>query len=258
MEMSKLQIVYEPRGAAREYAELACNLYTSCIHGCRYCYVPGCVRKTRENFAAAGDPVKDCLNKFRHDAALLACDQREIMFSFTSDPYQSPESAELMERVYQIAAANDLKLSVLTKAGYCAVQHFHYFKRHGWKFGSTICFADEQNREFWEPGAPSIFSRIEAVKQAHAMGIYTWVSIEPVIYPRCAFEVIEALRGHVDLWKIGKINHDKELERKYDWVVFREKLKEVLAGENYYLKKSLTDLTDGTDTTDTTDGGNKS
>ncbi|MEI8244603.1 MAG: radical SAM protein [Lentisphaerota bacterium] len=242
---NKLQIVYEPKGAAKEYADLACNLYTSCIHGCRYCYVPGCVRKSREEFSFELSIVKDCVKKFEHDAKILAGDSREILFSFTSDHYQTFDSAALMERIYMIAEENNLRVSVLTKAGFRAVPHFKYFKRNGWKLGSTICFADEHNREFWEPGAPSIFSRIEAVKQAHAMGIYTWVSIEPVIYPRCAFEVIEELRGHVDLWKIGKINHMPELERKFKWVEFREYLKEVLAGENYYIKKSLTELYHG-------------
>ena len=36
-----MNAIYEPKGAAREYAELACNLYTGCNHGCLYCYAPG-------------------------------------------------------------------------------------------------------------------------------------------------------------------------------------------------------------------------
>ena len=31
-----MSIIYEPRGKAREYSELAVNLYTGCSHGCRY------------------------------------------------------------------------------------------------------------------------------------------------------------------------------------------------------------------------------
>lgn len=30
--------IYEPRGAAREYAELALNVYEGCTHQCAYCY----------------------------------------------------------------------------------------------------------------------------------------------------------------------------------------------------------------------------
>lgn len=35
-----MRIIYEPKGRAREYANLAANLYSGCIHGCVYCYVP--------------------------------------------------------------------------------------------------------------------------------------------------------------------------------------------------------------------------
>lgn len=39
-----MNVVYEPRGRAREYSELAYNLYRGCTHGCRYCYAPACMR----------------------------------------------------------------------------------------------------------------------------------------------------------------------------------------------------------------------
>jgi len=240
---NKLKIVYEPQGKAKEYADLACNLYTTCAHACQYCYVPGAMRKTRKAFYTESVQVKDCIAKFEHDAKILAWDDREIMFSFTSDPYQHEESLLLMEQIYDIAEKNKLRLNILTKAGYKAMKrHSVFFQYNGWKFGSTICFMDETLRQVWEPGAPSIESRIEAVKEAHRLGIYTWVSIEPVIKPQEVWDVIAALKGHVRFWKIGKINHMPELEKKFEWVAFREHLKEVLRGESYYIKKSLTEL----------------
>ena len=39
--MEKLSIIYEPKGAAREYAELALNPYRGCTHRCIYCYNNG-------------------------------------------------------------------------------------------------------------------------------------------------------------------------------------------------------------------------
>src|SRR3972149_6634508 len=43
-------VIYEPTGKAREYAELAVNLYSGCGHSCGYCYAPACLKKTRADF----------------------------------------------------------------------------------------------------------------------------------------------------------------------------------------------------------------
>lgn len=45
-----MKVVYEPKGRAKEYADLAFNTYLSCPHGCRYCYAPSAMHKTRECF----------------------------------------------------------------------------------------------------------------------------------------------------------------------------------------------------------------
>lgn len=31
-----MDIIYEPKGKAREYADLACDIYNGCTHGCKY------------------------------------------------------------------------------------------------------------------------------------------------------------------------------------------------------------------------------
>ena len=68
--------------------------------------------------------------------------------------------------------------------------------------------------------------------------------MEPVIEPSEAIKVIEELHPIVDHWKVGKINHWPEIEKKHDWLAFREAVKELLEGigADYYLKKSLRDL----------------
>ena len=74
------------------------------------------------------------------------------------------------------------------------------------------------------------------------MGIYTWVSMEPVIYPDEAIEFFRYVQNAriVDLWKVGKLNyhpHSKEV----DWAKFREDFKQVAdrMGANYIIKKDL-------------------
>jgi len=70
-----MNIIYEPKGRAREYAELAANLYSGCAHGCEYCYAPGALRVNRTDFRLCVKPRKDCLQQLEKDAAKLAPDE---------------------------------------------------------------------------------------------------------------------------------------------------------------------------------------
>jgi hypothetical protein len=128
---------------------------------------------------------------------------------------------------------------VLTKGGRRSTQDFDILSRNRWKYGTTIIFQSEILREQWEPGAPPIAERVEALRQAHAMGIFTWVSVEPVVDPDEAIKVIEVLRGTVDFWKIGKLNHDREHEAAIDWHRFLLDVEAALAGHQYLIKKDL-------------------
>ena len=82
------------------------------------------------------------------------------------------------------------------------------------------------------------------MKKAHARGIPTWISVEPVIKPDQALQLIQNLHSIVDHWKIGKINYNKGIEKRVNWLKFRKKVRELLdsIGADYYLKKSLTEL----------------
>lgn len=122
-----MNVIYEPKGRAREYAPLACNLYMGCTHGCKYCYAPACMYKK-----------------------------------------------------------------------------------------TTPC-------------------------KAYEMGIYTWVSMEPMIIPQEALEVIRQAHDYVDFWKVGKLNHNKEVERSIDWAKFRDDATALLEsfGSEYYIKEDL-------------------
>jgi DNA repair photolyase len=98
---------------------------------------------------------------------------------------------------------------------------------------------DENLREEWEPGTAPIAERIAAVREAHRQGIFTWVSIEPVVDPAESLAVMRELQSEVDLWKVGKLNHDKQREAAIDWKKFLYDTEELLAGKNFIIKKDL-------------------
>ena len=80
-----MPIIYEPRGKAWEYSDLAVNLYTGCSHACRYCYCPAILRKTIDAWAFDPQPRKGILRDLERDAKKLRGDPREILLSFISE-----------------------------------------------------------------------------------------------------------------------------------------------------------------------------
>lgn len=233
-----MSIIYEPTGKALEYSPLAINLYNGCSHGCKYCYVPSIRRKTLKEWSASPTPRVDILRQLDKEAAKMAGDKREIMFSFMSDPYHSKESAALTREALLICEKHNLNCHVLTKGGMLAANDFDILQRNKWKFGSTIIFKSEILREDWEPNAATIADRFKAVRLAHEMGIFTWVSMEPVVNAAAALAVIRELRDTVDFWKVGKLNHHK-IDYVIDWAKFLVDAERELIGKKFYIKKDL-------------------
>ena len=234
-----MSIIYEPRGKAREYSELAVNLYKGCSHACRYCYCPAILRKTVEAWAFDPQPRQNVLRELEHDAKRLQGDTREILLSFMSDPYHCDDAARLTREALLLLERYNLRVQVLTKGGLRSMRDFDILARNHWKYGATIIFQDERLREQWEPGAAPIAERIEALRTAHAAGIFTWISVEPVVNTAEALKVVAALRDDVDLWKVGKLNHDRTRESAIDWRRFLADIEAALEGRQYMIKEDL-------------------
>jgi DNA repair photolyase len=236
-----MPVIYEPSGKAREYSELALNLYSGCAHKCKYCYCPAIRRMSLEEWAAHPKARTDILKQVAREARKMSGCEKEVLLSFMSDPYQDEEAAFLTREALLILERNGFrKVQILTKAGFRAVKDFDIIQRNPeWKFGSTIIMRDDALREEWEPGAPSIESRYDAVKIACSRGIFTWVSVEPVVDPAEALKVIKDLLPYVAFWKVGKLNHDKPTEDAIDWTAFLAEVRTALCGRPHMIKKDL-------------------
>jgi DNA repair photolyase len=240
--MSKrLQVIYEPKGPAREYAPLAVNLALTCPHGCRYCYAPATLRTTAAAFHVATWPRDGVLEKLRHDAELLkarGCTD-EILLCFLCDPY-APGLERTTTAALHILAAAGLNATVLTKGGMRARHDFPIMQDAGFRFGTSLSWATDTDRAKWEPFAASVQSRIDALTWAHNAGIKTWLSMEPVIDPAQACALVPLLADVVDEWKIGKWNH-AAAAAAIDWQAFRRDIVRELesVGANDYLKRDL-------------------
>jgi len=237
-------IVYEPRGRAKEYSELAANLYSGCDHACSYCYAPLATRKKRDTFCLS-KPREGVLNKFLADAKELEQrnEKRPILLSFTTDPYQLLDvKYQLTREAIKILHNHNLCVSILTKGGKRSERDFDLLSknRNLSEYGTTLVFIEETMRQKMEPGAAPVVERIEALKKAHKLGIKTYVSLEPVWFPEDALKFIDLTHDFVDLFKVGKLNYNPQ-QLNVNWTVFRkdviEKLKEY--DVDYYIKKDL-------------------
>ncbi|MBN1293474.1 MAG: radical SAM protein [Candidatus Latescibacteria bacterium] len=243
-----MEIIYQPKGRAREYAFKALNYYKGCQHRCLYCYCPLFLKQHKNKYFNAPNIKSNVIQRVQKDAQYLHLvhNDEEILISFIGDPYQPAEmELKLTRKVIEILIQNYLRFTILTKGGTRAERDFDLLANYSKsRFGTSLVFTDQNDADFWEPNAASINDRIQSIKTKHNMGIPTWISIEPVIKPDQALHLIINLQPFVDHWKIGKINYNKEIENRVNWIEFREEVKELLEslGADYYLKRSLTEL----------------
>lgn len=248
-------MIYEPRGRAREYAPLACNIYRGCGHACRYCYAPSAtVRESHEAFRTA-KPRKDFIRKLKRDAAKRQNrgNGGRVLLCFTCDAYQPlDEELALTRETIEILHDTGHHVEILTKGGERALRDIDLLGPHD-AFATTLTFPDtffgrEQSNK-WEPHAASPAERLEVLEAFHQAGVPTWVSFEPVLYPDGVLSLIAATHTIVDLYKVGKLNADhrlappeaKELEASIDWRRFGLDAIETLEalGKPYYIKHDL-------------------
>ncbi len=250
-----MDIIYEPKGPAKEYAPLAITCYMGCEHCCKYCYAPEQINKTREEYFSGPYPRENIVGRIKKDASKLSLARadlfrevpdKEILISFIGDPYQPAEKDMHITRdVIEILTQHNLPFTILTKGGTRAVRDFYLLGECSKvRFGTTLVFIEQREADCWEPKAPTIQNRIEAIQKANEINIPTWVSLEPVIDPEQTKKIIVELQSIVTHWEIGKINHNREIEKRVNWITFREEIKELCESlsVDYHLKEGLTKL----------------
>jgi DNA repair photolyase len=233
-------MIYETKGRAREYFELAANLYVGCAHGCRYCYAPDVLHMKPELFFNGGRPKPQVLERLKKSAEQFRGDPRPVLLSFISDAYQpAEESAGVTREAIQIIHAAGLKVAILTKGGFRATRDFDLLGPED-IFGTTLTFEDPELSKQWEPLAAPPQERFGSLVLAKRKGIKTFVSLEPVIVMSETFKCIDKTAPFVDQFKVGKLNY-MEAARTLDWNAFARAVIQKLDenGAKYYIKRDL-------------------
>jgi len=244
--MTKSRAIYEPRGKAKEYAELAANLFETCYHGCIYCFAPHVLNKKPEEFFAPAEPKKGIITRIMADAKMLkaANEKREILLCFTCDPYQSSSKVckETTRAAISVLFNSNLNVTILTKGGGRTLEDIDLFEAYKdqFRYGVTLTFANDSHSIRYEPHAAATSNRIFALKKVHDKGIRTWVSIEPAWSVEDTLEIINRTHEFVDTYKIGKLNyhpHTLDVDWDYYTKTVIKRLKEL--GKEFYVKEDL-------------------
>ncbi len=234
-------VIYETKGRAREFNELALNLFSGCGHLCIYCYGADVTHQSREQFEKLIHPrvtVQDI--RMSAERLALAGERRRVLLCFVTDPYQ-PKEAEtgLTRECIKTLHEYGLNVVILTKGGLRSQRDFDLLGPQD-AYATTLTLMREEDSLRWEPGAAMPEARVNALEEAHKRGIETWVSFEPVIYPEVTKSLMLLTRDFVGHYKVGTMNyhpHGKTVNwRDFGWEMKREMDK---LGIPYYFKKDL-------------------
>lgn len=232
--------IYEPKGAAKEYGDLALNIYTGCPHRCTYCYCPGVLRRDREEFYSKVETRNNIVGKVRRQIEREGITGKLIHLCFIGDPYPTGCDTTPTREIIKVLKESGNHVQILTKGD--GSRDFDLLDGEDW-YGVTYAGYDPDcvvyNRPApAEPGATSPHVRIKVLNDAYNLGIKTWISFEPVLNAKDVLNYLTINPGYVDKVKIGKLNyHPSDI----DWAAFGRSAEAICRAYHmdYYIKDSL-------------------
>ena len=205
------------------------NAYTGCQHGCTYCYARF-MKRTTGHIEPWGEFVDAKINA----PELL---QKEInkkrparvWISGVCDAYQPLEAKyELTRKCLEILVEHGWPITIQTKSPLVLRDKELFRNAKEIEVGLTVTTADDNIRRLFEPNAPPIKERIEALHELHQAGIRTFAMIAPML-PN-AEELAAMLGGKVDYILIDRMNYHYS-----DWVYRKYKLETAMSDDFFYL-----------------------
>jgi DNA repair photolyase len=164
----------------------------------------------------------------------------QVLLNFLHDPYE-PICAPITRGVIRTLAAGGFPVAVLSKCLSASLEDVNLFRSIPLlKIGTTLTCDNDADSRKWEPGADTPEKRLAIIQGYAVMGIKTFVSFEPVLYPAQTLRMIRKVAGFVSEIKIGRWNHSAQSAR-INWRDFGVQAVN-LARElklNFYVKEDL-------------------
>jgi len=195
--------------------DYALNPYVGCQHKCHYCYA-----KFMKRFSGHREAWGGFVDVKINAPELLAREVGNkrvgrVWVSGVCDPYQPLEKQRLLtRRCLEVLLAREWPVTIQTKSP-LVLRDLELLKRFpDVEVGFSLGTADEKIRRIFEPGAPPIRERIDALGALHAAGIRTFAMIAPLLPG--AEGLADLLAGAVDQVLIDRLNYhyaDRVYER---------------------------------------------
>lgn len=186
--------------------DYALNAYVGCQHQCVYCYA-----KFMKRFTGHREPWGAFVDVKINAAELLSREVEKkkkgrVWISGVCDAYQPLEKKyKLTRRCLEILAEEAWPVTIQTKSP-LVLRDLSILKRsEDVEVGFTITTSEEKVRRIFEPGAPEIAKRVEALGILHKAGISTFVMIAPLL-PH-AEGLVNMLKNRVDHILIDRYNY---------------------------------------------------
>lgn len=193
------------------------NPYTGCAHACVYCYVPGLLMM-RDRTEPWGTYVDVKVNA----PQVLVRELRRmrpgnVSLSTVTDPYQPAERRyRLTRQALRLLVERGFPISILTKSP-LVTRDIDLLREAGdVSVGMSINTLDERVRRAFEPGAPPIRARLQALRALNDAGIETWVFVAPML-PTITEETIEALLCELREAGVGRVACDTYNPKPRAW-----------------------------------------
>ncbi len=191
------------------------NPYVGCAHACRYCYATFMKRFTGHlepwgTFVDVKTNVSEILRR-----QLRRSERGTVMLSSVTDPYQPVEAKyQLTRKCLEALAQFQFPVNILTKSPLVTRDIDIISTMKDASVGLTITTENEDMRKLFEPGAPSIASRVEALKKLHKAGIRTYVFIGPLL-PMNPEYLTEQIAPFAHSILIDRMNYENKTKALY-------------------------------------------
>ncbi len=218
--------IYEPKGKAKEYGDLALNIYTGCPHRCYYCFAPSVLHRDKEKFHSEVAPREGIVEATRKQLEAEKITGKLIHLCFTCDPYPTGYDTSVTREIIKLLKEHGNHVQILTKGN--GHRDFDLLDGEDW-YGITLDGSES---------AAKAVAMLDTLRTA-ALDANTWISLEPVLDDRRALTYISLAKDFfVNKVKIGKLNYYKS---DIDWKKFGNEAEELCQriGIDYYIKDSL-------------------